>query len=633
MDAGRDRELREILQRAEQCERCGDAAGEIGELARALALRDDLHPVHARLGVVLQDQGDLARAVVHLEVATRLKPGDARAWSNFAAALNALHRPGEAEHAARKALGLDPGHAWAPFHLGRALESLGRRGEAREAFEQAVRSSPENALAWEALGDTWLDEGRLLRAREALLKSTQAGPDRASAWSRLAASYLHAGELPLALGAMARAEALAPADAAQLGSSRLLTLHYDGAISRGEIFREHVAWARRYAAAPEPVVFGEGADGDRRLRIGYVSPRFHGSALAGLIEPVLCAHDPAAVEIFCYSTFAREDDVSRRMRARAGGWVDASALDDRALAQRMRDDAIDVAVDLAGHTPGHSLLAFMHRPAPVTATWLDYFDTTGLEAIDYFITDPWHSPPDDAQEFTEERFRLPRVRFAYAPPPDAPEVREPPLARGGEGPVLASFSRSAKISNATLDTWRAVLERTPGARMLVKNSSLGHDDERADLARRFRAHGIDPARIEFRGFSAHRDMLEEYNEVDIVLDTFPYNGGITTLEALWMGKPVVTLRGDTLISRQTAAILQAAGLDEWIASDAEGFARIVANLAADPAKLATIGRGMRERLRSSPLLDARGLAAALEAAYRAMWRRYVEKSAPRAPKP
>jgi protein O-GlcNAc transferase len=626
MDAGRDRELREILQRAEQCERSGDLAGEIGELTRALALRDDLHPVHARLGVLLQDQGDLARAVVHLEAATRLKPGDARAWNNLAAALNSLRRPGEAEHAARQALEFDPGHAWAPFHLGRALESLGRRVEAREAFEQAVQSSPENALAWEALGDTWLEEGRLLRARDALLKSTQAGPARASAWSRLAASYLHAGEVSLALEAAARAEALAPADAAQLGSSRLLTLHYDGAISRGEIFREHVAWARRYAPAREPVVFGEATDGDRKLRIGYVSPRFHGSALASLLEPVLLAHDPAAVEVICYSTFARDDDVSRRMRARAGGWVDASSLDDRALAQRMRDDAIDVAVDLAGHTPGHSLLAFAHRPAPVTATWLDYFDTTGLECIDYFITDQWHSPPDDAQEFTEELLRLPRVRFAYAPPSDAPDVREPPLARGGAGPVLASFNRSAKISTATLDTWRAALERVPAARLLVKNSSLGHEEERDDLARRFRAHGIDPARVEFRGFSAHRDMLEEYNDVDIVLDTFPYNGGITTLEALWMGKPVVTLRGDTLISRQTAAILQAAGFDEWTASDADVFARIVASLAADPAKLAATGRGMRERLRSSPLLDARGLAAALEAAYRAMWRRYVGRS-------
>jgi protein O-GlcNAc transferase len=632
MDAGRDRELREILQRAEQHERSGDPAGEIGELTRALALRDDLHPVHARLGVLLQDQGDLARAVVHLEAATRLKPGDARAWSNLAAALNALDRAGEAEQAARRALQFDRTHAWASFHLGKALESLGRRIEARAAFEEAVRNSPANALAWEALGDSWLHEGRLLRAREALLESTRANPARASAWSRLAASYLHAGELPLALDAMARAEALAPADAAQLGSSRLLTLHYDGAISRGEIFREHVAWARRYAVAPEPVVFGDASDGDRKLRIGYVSPRFHESSFASLLEPVLLAHDPAAVEVVCYSTYFRDDDVARRIRAGVAGWVDASSLDDRALAQRMRDDAIDVAVDLAGHTPGHRLLAFMHRPAPVTATWLDYFDTTGVEAIDYLITDPWHSPPDDAQEFAEEVFRLPRVRFAYAPPPDAPEVREPPLARGAAGPVLASFNRSAKISSATLDTWRAVLERIPGARMLVKNSSLGHGDERTDLARRFRAHRIDPARVEFRGFSAHRDMLEEYNDADIVLDTFPYNGGITTLEALWMGKPVVTLRGDTLISRQTAAILQAAGFDEWIASDAEGFARIVASLAADPAKLAATGRGMRERLRSSPLLDARGLAAALEAAYRAMWRHYVEKSTRRAPK-
>ncbi|MGZ5041547.1 MAG: O-linked N-acetylglucosamine transferase, SPINDLY family protein [Usitatibacter sp.] len=621
-----ENELREALQQAERCERSGERAGAIEALQRALALREDLQPVHVRLGILLQEVGEPAAAVAHLETATRLRPDDARAWNNLAAALNALGRSPDAERVSRQVLAIDPSHPWASYHLGRALAAQGRGDEARSAFESATRALPGNAMAWEALGTSWLEEGRLQRARAALIEATRLDPKRPSAWSRLASSHLHAGDIAKALEAMARAEALEPADASRIGSTRLLAMHYDSAISRDEIFREHRAWAKRYAPQRWPAAFSNDRRTDRRLRIGYVSPRFHGSALACLLEPVLAAHDAKEVEVICYATHATADDeVSRRIRSYAAGWVDASMLDDDALARRMRSDAVDVAVDLAGHAPGNRLLAFARGPAPVTATWLDYFDTTGLDAMGYLVTDGDHSPADDRQQFSEALLRLPRVRFAYAPPADAPAIR-PRASSRGDSPVFASFNRSAKISAATLAAWAGALSRAPQSRLIVKNSSLAHPEEREALSRRFAESGIDPARVEFRGFSPHRDMLEEYNEVDVVLDTLPYNGGITTLEALWMGKPVVTMRGDTLISRQTAALLRAVDREEWVACDREGFASIAAGLVAEPARLDEIASGMRDRMRASPLLDARGLAQALEAAYRFMWRRHLEGS-------
>ncbi|MGE5616626.1 MAG: glycosyltransferase, partial [Bacillota bacterium] len=323
-----------------------------------------------------------------------------------------------------------------------------------------------------------------------------------------------------------------------------------------------------------------------------------------------------------YSLRPVDDAVARRLKQRAAGWVDASVLDDAALAARLRADAIDIAVDLAGHTPGHRLAMFAHRPAPLCIAWLDYFDTTGLATMDYLVTDRMHSPNDDAQRFTERLLRLARIRLCYEPIEGAPDVVPPPLTRG-EAPVLGSFNRLAKISTATLDAWCAALEAVPQAHLVIKNSSLGFEEERALVRSWFADRGIEPARLRLRGFSSHLDMLAEYGDIDLVLDTTPYNGGMTTLEALWMGRPVVSLRGDSFIARQGAAILDAAGLQELVARDVRDFAAIVDRWTRSPRELGSLSAQLRGRLRASPLLDARGLARSLEAAYREAWQGWV----------
>lgn len=614
------------LLEADLREQAGDRAAAVASLRRALELDGAFAPAHARLAVLLQEGGAAQEALSHFAAAAQLRPGDARAWSNLAACLHAIGRNDEAEGAARTALKADPRFALAHLNLGRILAARGRMAEGRASLEQCVALQPANGEAWDHLGRLALETGPLVQARGCFERAVHAEPRRAGAWVRLASTQLHLGEPRDAADALGRAEALRPPDAAQIGSTRLIALQYDSARGRGELWAAHREWAARYAPTREPVAFGNARRPDRRLRIGYVSPRFHRSSASFLLEPVMAHHDPAAVEVHCYAQQDIEDDLTARLRGHAAAWTDTRPLSDEALARRMRADAIDIAVDLAGHTPGSRLAAFAWRPAPVCVAWLDYFDTTGVETMDYLLTDRWHTPEGDTQPLAETPLRLAAGRFCYRPPEDAPPVLAPPLARGAAAPVFGSFNRMAKVSEATLEAWSRTLEAVPGSRLLIKNSALNHAGDHAHFAARFAARGIDPARVEWRGFSPHAAALQEYSEIDIALDTFPYNGGLTTLEALWMGRPVVTLRGDSLLSRQTWALLAPLGLEELAAPDAAGFAGTAAALAADVPRLARTCAGLRGRMAASPLLDHAGFTRGLEAAYREMWSRWASRT-------
>ena len=615
--------VKQLALEAERLERSGDRAGAIAALRSALDLAPGFAAAHAHVAVLLQDAGDAARALEHFTRAAELRPEDARTWNNLAAALHRSNRFAEAEAAARRALQRNADYAWAHFNLGRALVSQHRGAEGIRALQAAADLDRANAMFWEALGTALLDDGSLAAASAALTKATLLDASRAAAWVRLGSAQLHLGRNEAGLEALRRAEALAPPDAAQMGSTRLVALHYGDENTREEIFEAHLAWARRYAPSVPAPQFANDRDPRRPLRIGYVSPRFHGASLAFVLEQVLASHDPRSVEVWCYASQAIDDEVTVRMRSRVAQWVNVLELDDEALARRMREDRIDIAVDLAGHTPGNRLLAFAHRPAPVCVEWLDYFDTSGLATMHAVISDIAHSPADDAQPFTEELVRLERIRFAYAAPRDAPDALPPPLARGAPSATLGSFNRMTKISPRTLRAWSAALDGAPGARLIVKNSALGHAADRAHFAERFRQHGVAPERVQWRGYSPHAAMMAEYNDVDVALDTFPYNGGITTLEALWMGRPVVTIAGDSLISRQSAAVLRSLDLGELVARDEREFAAIVAELTRDRARLAHMSAALRDRMRRSPVCDAASMARSLETACRSLWSRWL----------
>lgn len=398
----------------------------------------------------------------------------------------------------------------------------------------------------------------------------------------------------------------------------LVSLEYDPDASEAERVqraREWGTWAIEQAGGPRPRPPMPDRQG-QPLRVGYVSADCCQHTVGLFLREVLKAHHPEQVKVFVYSAGAVHDWVSQEIAA-VSTWRAVAGWSDVTLAEAIRSDAIDVLVDLSGHTAGSRLSVFAHRPAPVQLSWLGYFATTGLPYIDAVLLDEAHVPAGYESGFVEPVWRLP-VRWLYAPVPWAPPVAAPPSARG-QGVTFGCFNHTAKLNPAVFAVWAQVLKAVPAARLVLKwrtflDAALG-DAVRAAFA----AEGIDPCRLALRGPSFHAAVLNEYADIDIALDPFPFTGGLTSCEALWMGVPVVTWPQTRAVSRQTASILQAIGRPEWIAHDAADYVRIATELAADPSALAALRTSLRGEMQASVLMDTRAFVTSLEAAYRRGW--------------
>jgi len=361
--------------------------------------------------------------------------------------------------------------------------------------------------------------------------------------------------------------------------------------------------------------FGNDYCGDRRLRVGYLSPNFSTHSVAYFFEPVLAAHDKSVVEIFCYSDQHGGDATTDRLRGMADHWREIAGKTDSAVAAMIRQDAIDILVDLAGHTSGNRMTLLASRPAPVQITWLGYPDTTGLKTMDYRITDAIADPPGQTDQFhTEKLVRVPGGAWAYGAT-EAPEIGPLPATSNGFV-TFGCFNNLPKVTPKALEIWAQILRRVPGSRLILKASGLSSRMGREYVGGHLLRCGIEPDRFELLGWLPTTvSHLQLYNRIDIALDTFPYNGTTTTCEALWMGVPVITLCGSTHVSRVGAALLTHANSADWIAADVQGYVEIAANLASRLTELAGIRGKLRDRLKASALCDGKRLAKELEAVY------------------
>lgn len=348
----------------------------------------------------------------------------------------------------------------------------------------------------------------------------------------------------------------------------------------------------------------------RSLRLGYVSADLCQHTVGLFIKDVLKAHDPSRVEVFAYSAGQVNDWVTDQIRTDCT-LRDISTLDDSALAALIRADAIDVLIDLSGHTAGSRLTAFAYRPAPVMVSWLGYFATTGLDCIDAVILDEWHAPPGTEAQFVEPIIRLPGGRFCYQPVPFAPEVAPLPAPQRGFV-TFGCFNNTAKLNDGVFDLWARVLLAVPDSRLVLKWRTFNDEALRQKVTQAFVDRGIAAERLELRGPSFHAEMLKEYGDIDIALDPFPFTGGLTSCEALWMGVPVVTWPQSRVVSRQTFAFLSAIGLPQLAAQSADDYVAIARDLAADLPALQTLRAGLRERMLASPLMDVQGFARRFE---------------------
>jgi len=588
---------------------------------KALALRPDDAETLNNLGNTLKDQGMLDEAIDCYRKALAIRPDDATALNNLGIALKSQARLDEAIACYQRALALRPDDAQMHNHLGAALQCRGQSDEAIACYRRALAIQPDYAEAYTNLGIALTDRGNLDEAIACYRQALAVSPDYVIALNRLGLALNNRGAPDEAMACYRQALAIQP-DSVEAHSNKLLIAHYAAQYSPAELLAEHLKFAEQFEAPLKPSwrPHTNTRDPEKRLKVGYVSPDLRHHAVAYFIEPVLAHHDKSRVEVFCYYNHTRQDSFTDRLRAAADHWATCQDMPDERLAERIRADGIDILVDLAGHTGENRLLVFARKPAPVQVTYLGYINTTGLSAMDYRLTHIDADPPGNEAYYSETLYRLPGdLWWCYRPPPGMPGVAPPPAIANGFV-TFGSTNNIAKLSPETIATWADILRALPDARLLI--ASVPEGTARASLIERFAAQGIDSRRLIIHGRLPAPQFAELHQQIDIVLDPFPYNGGTTTCDALWLGVPVVALAGQEFVSRMGYALLKNIGLPELAAASRQDYVKIAVSLAGDPERLKTLRTGMRERLAASPLRDEAGFTRNLETAYREMWRKW-----------
>jgi len=510
-----------------------------------------------------------------------------------------------------------PGNADVHNNLGIAYFEIGFTDDAKDEFKTATKIDPEHAEAWKNLGKAIRDTGgNSASAASCFRKALSLVPDSDDAWMMLGTTLLDRGRSAEAVKCFRKSLELNPYNC-DAHSNLLFAMNYLSQVSQADLLAESLQWNDVHTAGIFAMQHESGTDRFRngRLHIGFVSGDFKRHPVGYHLLPILAAHDREQFAIYCYETIHEPDDLTVQMQEYVDGWRDISRLSDEDAAKVVCDDRIDILIDLAGYTKGSRLCLFAHKPAPVQVSWLGYFNTTGVKAIDYMIADETTIPAGEERLYSEKIIRLPGSRFCYAPPDYAPQVVEPPVLNNGFI-TFGSFNNLAKLSSETVQLWSRVLMAVPGSRLLLKWSTLGRKKERDSLLRKFSRSGIDAERLLLRGKSSHSGMLLEYGDVDIALDPFPFSGGMTSCEALWMGVPVLTLLGDKPAGRQTAGFLRTIGLTEWVALTEEQFVSRAIHAASNPEGLKAIRYGLRDRMTVSTLCDGVRFTQNLESIFR-----------------
>jgi predicted O-linked N-acetylglucosamine transferase (SPINDLY family) len=569
-------------------------AGRLAEAERGYRAILQLEPEHADslhlLGVIALQTGNLTAALALVQRAVTLRPDAAICRNNLGQVLERLGRDDEAARCYEAAIALDPGYAEAHNNLGYLRARQDRLPDAEALYLKAIALDPGYA-------EPHANRGNLLKDR---------------------------GELDAAIGCYRRAIELRP-ELSALHSNLLLTLHYHPGYSAADLEREHRAWAKRHVAPLEAArrPHPNDRDPDRRLRVGYVSPDFREHPVARFVLPLFREHDRRQVEVIAYSDVTKPDAVTALVRNQADRWRDVAMLDDEKLAEVVREDGIDILVDLAAHSGHNRLLMFARKPAPVEVTYLAYCSTTGVDAIDYRLTDRFLDPPGEASHYTETSIHLPHCYWCYSAPPLSNSARPATERRTGP-PTFGCLNNFAKVTAVTLDLWTRLLERVPEARLLVYARTEAHRDR---VRRALRAAGIEESRAAFVGLQPLAEYLETYGLIDVALDPHPYGGGTTTCDALWMGVPVVSLAGRTAVSRAGSTLLSNVGLEQLVARTEAEYVELAAGLIRDERRLAELRRELRRRIESSPVMDAPQFARDLEAAFKKAWHAWCERRA------
>jgi len=571
------------------------------------------------LGVVNGRLNDIENSIACLSQSLKLDSGNALAHYNLGTALRSEGRLDEAIKTFQESVRLAPEFMHAHAALGDSLFSEGRMEEAVVCFRNMVRLDPSEFESHERLGRALYSLGNLEEAAACCRRVLQLRPDWAAAHDNLGNILRAQGLIDESIASHRRAMEIMPNDAWAY-SNYLLSMQYLAEPDSEEIFSEHRRWADKHERIPVPQVWNIVRNPERRLKVGYVSADFRTHSIPFFFEPLLVNHDRSVIEPFCYSAVSIPDAVTARLQSMTSEWRSLIGMTGTQVAEMIRADDIDILIDLAGHTGNNALKVFTHKPAPVQATYLGYPDTTGLSMIDYRLTDALSDPAGGEAFYTESLVRLPGCFLCYQPLENAPEVAPLPALDNG-CMTFGSFNHLPKVNAKVIALWAEVLSTVPNSRLLIKSLSLTDDATRERYYHLFEAQGVDHGRVDLVGrMVTQAEHLDLYNRIDIALDTFPYNGTTTTCEALWMGVPVVTLKGVRHSGRVGLSLLNAAGMKDWVAETPQQYVAIAAEMAGNPRCLAELRAGLRARIATSPLCDGKTFARKVEAAYREMWR-------------
>ncbi len=603
----------------------------ISSYRRAVGIDPGLMEAYSNLGSTLKELGDLDEAIACYSHALKINPASVETHHNLGLVFQERGQLEQATACHQRALDIRAGYAPAHNSLGSVLGQLGQYEKALEHFQRAIKSEPGNADGHLNVGITLAMMDQPQAAIASFRRALSIRPDNADTHVGLTNALKDLGQFESALTSVRRALELDP-DCA-LAHNNLLFIHNYLADQPAAV---SLADARRFGEmaarlAPCCTEWLNPPDAERRLRVGFVSGDLRDHPVGYFLEGVMAALSSQAsgrIELFAYSNHSDDDATSRRLQALCKGWLAVQQLSDDAFARRIRDDGIDILIDLSGHTAYNRLPVFARKPAPVQATWLGYFATTGVTAIDYLIADPWTLAPDQEAHFSEKIWRLPETRLCFTPP--ASDVDVGPLPALANGYVtFGSFNNLSKMNDAVVALWSRVLHAVPGSRLFLKYQQFGEASVQQSTCERFAAYGVAPDRLMFEGYVPRASYLSAYQRVDIALDPFPFPGGTTTVEGLWMGVPALTLAGERFLARQGVGLLMNAGLSEWVAADLQDYvARAVAH-ANDLQALAALRSGLRQQVLASAIFDASRFASHFETALRDMWRTWCAAQARR----
>ncbi len=622
---------------------------------KALDLEPDMVQAHLNRGIAFQELGQLKEAIACYRQVISMDSNLAEVHCNLGTALQGLEQWADAVAIYERALDINPILVEAHFNLGITLQSIQNMDRAEAAYRRAIEVQSDYAPAHNNLGKLFLDLGRCEAAFDCFRRALEIQPNFLAAHLNLGIALATTGEHHAAMASYQRVLELEPTNAdAHLGMGEAQKYYGDFDASIASILRaleikpdyalahSNLLFQRNYLQGSSEALsfvnaksFGKMASqiasaythwpnpaiAHRCLRVGFVSGDLSNHPVGYFVECVvaaLSAQNPTPFELVAYSTHNKTDEVSQRIRAHFDAWHSVERLSDEDLARHIWNDGIDILVDLSGHTAHNRLPVFAWRPAPVQVSWLGYFATTGVAEMDYIIADYWTLPPEQETFFTEKIWRLPETRLCFTAPNVDAEVNPLPAATNGFV-TFGCFNNLSKMNDAVVGLWAQILNQLPDSKLFLKCPQLSESAVQAGTCARFAEHGIASYRLIFEHYDTRAKYLATYHRIDIALDPFPYPGGTTTVEALWMGIPVLTLAGGQFLSRQGVGLLMNAGLPDWVATDADDYIARAVGHANDLLKLAILRAGLREQVLASPIFDAPRFAIHFEQALRGMW--------------